>query len=174
VWAAGDVVGPLRFTHLSDAHARIAVRNALFPGSSKVSDLVVPWVTYTDPEVAHVGHTAESAATAGIEVDTHTVELGAVDRAILDGTTGGFVRVHARKGEGEIVGATIVAPHAGETIGELTLAMTAGVDLAKLSDTIHPYPTVAEALRRIGDEHRRKSLTPRARWLIGKWLAWRR
>ncbi|HUP19449.1 MAG TPA: FAD-dependent oxidoreductase, partial [Gemmatimonadota bacterium] len=174
VWAAGDVVGPLRFTHLSDAHARIAVRNALFPGSAKASDLVVPWVTYTDPEVAHVGHTPESAAEAGIEVDTFTVELRDVDRAILDGTTGGFVRVHARKGKGEIVGATLVAPHAGETIGEVTLAMTAGIGLAKLSETIHPYPTVAEALRRTGDAHRRKSLTPRAKWVIEKWLAWRR
>ena len=175
IYAAGDVVaGGARFTHVADAHARIVLRNALFPGARKASARAIPWCTFTDPEVAHVGLGPEAAREAGIELRTFTQPLQVVDRAVLDGETEGFARVHTRKRGGEIVGATIVARHAGEMISEITLAIEAGVDLAALSSTIHPYPTQAEALRKLGDAYERERLTPRVRWLLEKWFAFRR
>ncbi|HUP01335.1 MAG TPA: mercuric reductase [Gemmatimonadota bacterium] len=175
IYAAGDVVaGARRFTHVADAHARVILRNALFPGARKASTLTVPWCTFTDPEVAHVGLGPEAAHEAGIELRTLTQSLEGVDRAVLDGETQGFARVHTRKRGGEILGATIVARHAGEMISEITLAIEAGAGLSALSSTIHPYPTRGEALRKIGDTYERARLTPRVRWLLAKWFAWRR
>lgn len=175
IYAAGDAVaGGQRFTHVADAHARIVIRNALFPGSRKASALMIPWCTYTDPEVARAGHSAETAWAEGVEVQSFTQPLKEVDRAVLEGEEEGFARIHVRAGGGEIVGATIVARHAGEMISEVTLAMEVEAGLSALSRTIHPYPTQAEALRKIGDAYERTRLTPIVRWLIGKWLAWRR
>lgn len=174
VFAAGDVAGELRFTHLADAHARIVLENALFFGRRKASDLAVPWTIFTDPEVAHVGHTAATARAAGIAVETFTQPLSGVDRAVLDGETGGFARVHVRSGSDSIVGATVVAPQAGETIAEVTLAMATGLGLDALGRTIHCYPTRAEVLRKLADARRRTRLTPRLRGLLGIWLGWRR
>jgi pyruvate/2-oxoglutarate dehydrogenase complex dihydrolipoamide dehydrogenase (E3) component len=174
VYAAGDVCSRWKFTHAADAMARIVVQNALFLGRKKASALVIPWCTYTDPEVAHVGMTAEEAAAGGDDVQTLTVELGDVDRAVLDGETAGFARAHVARRGGRLLGVTLVARHAGETIGEAALAMTQGLGIAALGATIHPYPTQAEALRRLGDLHQRQRLTPRVKRLFEAWFRLRR
>ncbi len=172
VYAAGDVASRFQFTHTADAHARIVIRNALFPflpTKAKSSKLVVPWCTYTEPEVAHVGLTPSMAEEAGIEIDTIREDLGSVDRAILDRETEGFVKIHLRKGKAEIVGATLVSRHAGETIGELTVAIANGVGLGDLANVIHPYPTQAEVVKRAADAYNRTKLTPRVAGIF-KWL----
>ncbi len=171
VFAAGDVASRFQFTHAADAMARIVLQNALFFGRKRVSALTIPWCTFTDPEVAHVGLSAEDAARRA-DVVTLTVPLADVDRAILDGETTGFARVHADR-RGRILGATLVSRHAGETIGELALAMTHGLRLGAVASTIHPYPTQAEAVRKLGDAYQRTRLTPRLRRVLG-WLMRRR
>ena len=160
VYAVGDVCSPHQFTHAADAHARMVVQNALFFGRARVSRLVMPWCTYTSPEIAHVGMHAADAARAGHAVDTLTVPLEDLDRAILDGANEGFVRVHLRKGTDRILGATLVAEHAGDMIGELALAITAGTGLGAIAGTIHPYPTQGEIIRKAADAWRRTKLTP--------------
>jgi pyruvate/2-oxoglutarate dehydrogenase complex dihydrolipoamide dehydrogenase (E3) component len=149
IFAAGDVRGGLRFTHAADAMARIVVQNALFFGRKKVSDLIIPWCTFTSPEVAHVG------ASDG---DAITVPLSEVDRAVIGGDTDGFIRVRHRRGR--ITGATVVAPRAGELIALAATAMQQGATLTDLSNAVFPYPTEALALRRAGDLYRRTRLTP--------------
>jgi len=160
VYAVGDVCSTLQFTHAADFQARMVIQNALFFGRGKQSDLVTPWATYTSPELAQVGHTAASAAKAGVQVQTFTVPLHDVDRARLEGDTNGFCRVHVRQGSDTIVGATIVAPNAGDLISEVTLAMTNGLGLGAIGKTMHPYPTQGEVLRKAADNWRRTKLTP--------------
>jgi pyruvate/2-oxoglutarate dehydrogenase complex dihydrolipoamide dehydrogenase (E3) component len=160
IYAAGDVASALKFTHLSDAHARILLRNALFFGRQRTSALTIPWCTYTDPEIAHVGLYEAQARAGGIKVTTYLQEFAEVDRALIDGETDGFVKVHVREGTDQIVGATIVASHAGEMISEMTMAMTAKIGLGKIANVIHPYPTQAEAIRRTGFAYTRTRLTP--------------
>lgn len=172
IYAAGDICSTYKFTHAADAMARLVIRNTLFPGNGRASRLVIPWCTYTDPEIAHVGLYEAEARQRGIDVHTYTQELKHVDRAILDGETDGFIRVHVRRGTDKIVGATVVARHAGEMISELTLAMTAGLGLKALGRTIHPYPTQAEAIKKTADAHARTRLTPFVHWLLRKWIAW--
>lgn len=174
IYACGDICSPYQFTHAADFMARIVIQNALFKGRAKASSLIIPWSTYTSPEIAHVGLYEKEAKEKGIEVDTFTQELSKVDRAILDGETKGFVRVHVRKGTDEIVGATVVATHAGELIGELTLAMKGRLGLKTIGATIHPYPTQAEAIRKTGDLYNRTRLTPFVKNLMNRWLAWQR
>jgi pyruvate/2-oxoglutarate dehydrogenase complex dihydrolipoamide dehydrogenase (E3) component len=174
IYAAGDVCSAYKFTHVADAMARIVIRNALFYGHEKVSALTIPWCTYTDPEVAHVGLYEAEAQRRGIAVQTFFQPLADVDRAVLDNETEGFLKVHIREGSDVIVGATLVASHAGEIISELTLAMVAGMGLTTLARTIHPYPTQAEAIRKIADAYNRTRLTPRVHWLLRKWLTWLR
>src|SRR5262245_2288355 len=174
IFAAGDVCSNFKFTHAADAMARAVLRNALFFGRAKMSAMVMPWVTYTDPEVAHVGFYEAEAREAGFDVATITESFEDVDRAILDGEDAGFARVHLDRKTGKIIGGTIVARHAGEMIGELTLAITKGLKTGALSATIHPYPTQAEALRKIGDNYNRARLTPTLRKIFQKWFAWRR
>jgi pyruvate/2-oxoglutarate dehydrogenase complex dihydrolipoamide dehydrogenase (E3) component/uncharacterized membrane protein YdjX (TVP38/TMEM64 family) len=174
VFAAGDICSRFKFTHAADAMARIVIANALFLARRKVTDLTMPWCTYTDPEVAHVGYYEKDAQAAGLDVATITESLDQVDRAILDGEEEGFARVHYDKKTGKILGGTIVARHAGEMIGELTLAIVAKQSVGVLSSTIHSYPTQAEALRKIGDAYMRTKLTPRVKKIFEKWLAWRR
>jgi pyruvate/2-oxoglutarate dehydrogenase complex dihydrolipoamide dehydrogenase (E3) component len=174
IFACGDICSPYQFTHAADFMARIVIQNALFKGRAKASSLIIPWATYTSPEIAHVGLYEKDAQAKGIEVDTFTQELSKVDRAILDGETEGFVRVHVRKGTDEIVGATVVAAHAGDLIGELTLAMKGGLGLKTIGATIHPYPTQAEAIRKTGDLYNRTRLTPLVKSLMNRWLAWQR
>ncbi len=174
IFAAGDICSRYKFTHAADAMARIVIANALFLARRKVSDLIIPWCTYTDPEVAHVGLYEKEAKAAGHRVATITEPLDRVDRAVLDGEGAGFGRVHYDTKTGKILGGTIVARHAGEMIGELTLAMVAKQSAGVLSSTIHSYPTQVEVLRKIGDAYMRTKLTPRVRKLFEKWLAWRR
>ena len=137
--------------------ARIVVRNALFFGAARMSSLVIPWCTFTSPEVARVGAAGDEAAASGAEAIT--IPLSSVDRAVVDEATDGFVRVHHRKGR--IVGATVVAPDAGDLISAIALVMRYGGSLADLSSAVFPYPTFSIALRQAGDVYRRSAVTPR-------------
>lgn len=134
----------------------------------------MPWCTYTDSQIAHVGITAQQAADEGIAIDTFMQLLAEVDRAILDGETAGFAKVHIKKGKDTILGATIVARNAGDMIGLYTTAMTHGLGLKALSNTIQPYPTQAEAVRKTGDLYNRTRLTPLIQKLMSTWLRWQR
>jgi pyruvate/2-oxoglutarate dehydrogenase complex dihydrolipoamide dehydrogenase (E3) component len=174
IYAAGDICSRFKFTHAAEAMARIALQNALFFGRKKASRLVIPWTTYTDPEVAHVGFTDAEAHKHGHQVETFTLPLAEVDRAILDGETEGFARVHMDRKTRRILGATLVSRHAGESIGELVLAMNQGLKLEALSGVIHPYPTQAEVIKRLGDASMRSRLKPWMKRLLEKYFSlWR-
>ncbi len=174
IWAVGDVAGRHQFTHVADAHARMATRNALFPGNDDVSDLIVASATYLEPEIARVGATSGELREAGTAFDTVEVDFDDVDRAVLEGEEG-FVMIHLEKGGDRILGATIVADAAGDIISQLSQAMTLGTGLQKLGDVIFPYPTTAEALRKAADARRREQLTPRTKKLLGLFFSiWRR
>ena len=174
VYAAGDICSRFKFTHAADALARVALQNALFLGRKKASALVIPWCTYTDPEVAHVGISAEEAAARGDEVVTLTVPMASVDRAILEGETEGFGRIHVEAKTKKLLGGTLVGAHAGENIGELALAMTQGLTVGVLATTVLPYPTQGDVLKRLGDAWNRRRLTPRSKNFLTRFLAWRR
>ena len=174
IYAAGDICLAWKFTHAADFSARIVIQNALFLGRKKASALTMPWCTYTDPEIAHVGLYERETRERSLEVDTYVREFKEVDRAILDGEEEGFVKFHVKKGRDEILGATIVARHAGEMISEISVAMAARIGLGKLASVIHPYPTQAEALRQCGDAYNRTRLTPAVKKWMGRWLAWQR
>jgi pyruvate/2-oxoglutarate dehydrogenase complex dihydrolipoamide dehydrogenase (E3) component len=172
VYASGDVCSSFKFTHAADALSRIVLQNALFFGRRKASALVIPWVTYTDPEVAHVGVSAVDLGDTAAHIQPITISLADVDRAVLDDDTDGFVRVYHERGR--VRGCTIVAPHAGDLIGQVTYAMQRGATLADFSATIQPYPTIAEGLRKAGDAYRRQSLTPGVRKWLQRYFAWTR
>jgi pyruvate/2-oxoglutarate dehydrogenase complex dihydrolipoamide dehydrogenase (E3) component len=174
IYAAGDVCMDWKFTHAADAAARIVIQNSLFFGRKKLSSLTMPWVTYTDPEVAHVGMYEKDAQKKGIEVDTFFVPLSEVDRAVADGETAGFAKVFVNKGTDKILGATIVARNAGDMISEVTLAIVGNLGLKTLGSVIHPYPTQAEVIRKAADEYSRTRLTPFIKKLLSWWLAWTR
>ena len=174
IYAAGDVCMGWKFTHAADAAAKIVVQNALFLPTKKLSSLVMPWCTYTDPEVAHVGLSEQEAHRRGVAVDTYKVPLAEVNRAVADGEDEGFVKVHTRRGRDRILGATIVAAHAGEMISELTLAMVGGLGLGTILNTIHPYPTQAEGIKRAAAAQARSRLTPRLARILRGWMALRR
>jgi pyruvate/2-oxoglutarate dehydrogenase complex dihydrolipoamide dehydrogenase (E3) component len=172
IYAIGDVSSRLQFTHVADAQARLVVANALFfgMGGGRASTLVIPRVTYTDPEVAHVGVTVDEAAAAGQAIDTIRVNLDDNDRARLDGEPHGFLKVHLAAGTDRIVGATLVASHAGEMIGEMAVAITNRVGLGAVGKAIHAYPTQAEVFRRAADAWRKRAFTPTARRLFAWWF----
>src|SRR5215218_3539317 len=172
VFACGDVASRFQFTHIADAQARIVIQNALFFGRAKASALTIPWCTYTTPEIAHVGMYAKDAHAKGLEIDTLTIHMADVDRAILDGADEGFLRVHVEKGskEGKILGATLVAEHAGDMIGELCLAVTHGIGLGKIASVIHPYPTQGEVVKKAADTWRRGKLTPTVKKVFNTWF----
>jgi pyruvate/2-oxoglutarate dehydrogenase complex dihydrolipoamide dehydrogenase (E3) component len=174
IYAAGDICSSYKFTHAADAQARILIANALFMGRQKVSSLIMPWCTYTDPEIAHVGMYEADAKAKGIALTTLTVPLSDIDRAVLDGEAEGFARVHLRKGTDKILGATIVARHAGEMINEFSLAITNGLGISAIGKTIHPYPTQAEVIKRLADAYNRTRLTPFVKRLLSGWLKWQR
>ncbi len=174
IYAAGDVCLKYKFTHMADATARLVIQNALFFGRKKVSALTIPWCTYTDPEMAHVGINEAEAARQGLPIQTFVKPLSEVDRAVVDGEDEGLVKIHVRHGTDRILGATIVARHAGEMISEVTLAMVGKVGLGTLAAVIHPYPTQAEAIRQTGDLYNRTRLTPFVKKLFTRFLAWRR
>ena len=170
IYAAGDVCMKWQFTHAADAAARIVIKNTLFSpfgiGKTKLSSLVMPWVTYTEPEIAQVGLSDDDAHQAGIEFETINIPMSSVDRAITDGETQGFVKIIHRRGSDEILGATIVSSRAGELISEVTTAMVNKIGLSKLSSTIHPYPTQGDGIKKAADAYRRKLLTPRNQQLL--------
>jgi pyruvate/2-oxoglutarate dehydrogenase complex dihydrolipoamide dehydrogenase (E3) component len=173
ILAAGDVCSAAKFTHAADFQARCVVRNALMPwplNRARADGLVIPWCTYTSPEVAGVGLTEAEAASRGVAIDVYSVELADVDRAILEGATEGFVKAICARGTDRLVGATIVAPNAGDMIGEVSLAMTHGLGLGKIASAIHPYPTVGEAVRKLGDQFNRTRLTPTTKGLLRRWF----
>ncbi len=170
IYAAGDVCMEHRFTDVADATARIAVRNALFPGRQRASALTIPWCTYTDPEIAHVGLYVRQANELGIPIRSFTIPMHQVDRAILDGEQAGFVKIHVAQRSDRILGATIVASHAGEMINEITVAMVHGIGLNGLAEVIHAYPTQAEAIHQAADACRRQRLTPFIAGLLRWWL----
>ncbi len=149
IYAAGDVIGGLQFTHLAGWQGFQAARNALLPGNSKGLSELVPWVTYTDPEVAHAGLTEEQArARFGGRIRVHRWEMNRTDRAVCEADTDGFLKVVA-KGDGTLLGATVVHARAGETIAELVLAMNHKLKLSDLASAIHPYPTYATAVQQL-------------------------
>lgn len=174
IYAAGDVCSRYKFTHAADAMARLVLKNALFFGRSSVDNLQIPWCTYTDPELAHIGITEQQTQADNVPLRTLVQPLQQVDRAIVDGEEAGFVKIHLAPRNDKILGATVVARHAGELIAELTLAMTAKLGLKTIAKTIHPYPTTADAIRKVGDSYNRTRLTPFVKGLLDKWLTWTR
>jgi pyruvate/2-oxoglutarate dehydrogenase complex dihydrolipoamide dehydrogenase (E3) component len=179
IFAAGDICSRYKFTHAADAMAQIVIQNALFPhplgmGCASAESLIMPWCTFTEPEVAHVGLYEKDAKEKGIEVETYTYKLNEVDRAILDGEDEGFSRVHIQKGSDKILGATIVGAHAGDMISEFSVAMKAGAGAKTIAGTIHPYPTQAEANKKVVNLWRKAHFTPRTKNLLMKLFAWAR
>lgn len=179
IYAAGDICFPFKFTHTADAMAQIVIQNALFPhplglGYASTESLIIPWCTYTEPEIAHVGLYEADAKAKGIEIDTFTFRLDEVDRAILDGEENGFARVHVKKGTDQLVGATIVAAHAGDLISELTVVMKAGKGLRTIAGTIHPYPTQAEVVKKVANAWRKTTLSEGKKKVLSKWFEWSR
>ena len=175
IYSAGDVCLKYKFTHMADAAARIVIQNALFPFfKKKLSSLTVPWCTYTDPEIAHVGMYEKQAAAQGIDIETFTRPLAQVDRAVVDGQDQGFIKIHVKKGTDRILGATIIASHAGDMISQITTAMVNNLGLKALSAVIHPYPTQAEAIKQAAEAYNRTRLTPRTKRLFQRWFAWLR
>jgi len=178
IFAAGDVCSRYKFTHAADAMAHIVIQNALFPhplrlGYASVESLSMPWCTFTEPEIAHVGLYEKEAKEKGIKVETYTYKLDEVDRAILDGEAEGFARVHIQKGRDKILGATIVASHAGDMISEFSVAMKAG-GAKTIAGTIYPYPTQAEANKKVITLWRKAHFTQRTKQLLTKLFEWMR
>jgi pyruvate/2-oxoglutarate dehydrogenase complex dihydrolipoamide dehydrogenase (E3) component len=178
IYAAGDCAMAWKFTHAADAAAKIVVQNALFSfgpiGRKRLSQLVMPWCTYTDPEVAHVGLYEHDARERGIALDTYEVPIARANRAVTDGQEEGLVRIHVKKGTAEIVGATVVAAHAGELITQLTLAITRKIPLGAFSQVIYPYPTQGEAIKAAAGLYTRTRLTPTVKRLFAALLKLRR
>jgi pyruvate/2-oxoglutarate dehydrogenase complex dihydrolipoamide dehydrogenase (E3) component len=172
IYAAGDVIGPFLFTHMADAQARVIVRNILVPFQflrQKIDYSAVPWCTYTDPEVAHVGLGEKEATQKNVEYDLFVVSLKDVDRAVVESEEAGFAKILTARGFDKIIGATIVAPHAGDLLHEFVLAMNAKIGLGKIASTIHAYPTLAEVARKAADKYNKARLTPRAKNIF-TWL----
>jgi pyruvate/2-oxoglutarate dehydrogenase complex dihydrolipoamide dehydrogenase (E3) component len=179
IFAAGDVCSSYKFTHAADAMAQIVIQNALFPhpfglGYASVDSLVMPWCTYTEPELAHVGLYEGEAQTKGVEVETYTFKLDEVDRAILDGEEDGFARIHIKKGTDTVVGATIVASHAGDLISQFSLLMKAGAGAKTLAATIFPYPTQAEVNKKAVNLWRKAHFTQTTKNRLIKLFSWLR
>ncbi len=174
IYAAGDICLDFKYTQTAEAAARIVIQNALFVRSKKMSSLIVPWCTYTDPEIAHVGIYEKDAEANGIHVETFIYPFKDVDRAILDGEEEGFVKVLVKKGKDKILGATVVAKHAGDMINEVTLAMISGKGLKTLANVIHPYPTQADAFKRVAGLYFSNKFSPFLQRMLKRWFAWKR
>jgi pyruvate/2-oxoglutarate dehydrogenase complex dihydrolipoamide dehydrogenase (E3) component len=171
IFAAGDVCGETKFPHIESAAGRIVVANALFGGRLRLSDETIPWCTFTDPEIAHVGMYVTEARRSRIPVMTFTVLMHEVDRAVADGEDSGFVKIHVRQGTGRILGATVVASSAGELINEISLAMSAGLDLLALARVNQPYPTQSQAIKMAAGAYAASRRRPIRDWLTKKWLS---
>jgi pyruvate/2-oxoglutarate dehydrogenase complex dihydrolipoamide dehydrogenase (E3) component len=170
IYAAGDICLSQKFTHAADATARIVIKNMLFSpfnlGREKLSHLVIPRVTYTDPEIAQVGLSEAEAGQQKISIDIIKISLDIVDRAIIDGETEGFIKIILAKNSDRILGATIVARSGGELISEITTAIATKMGLSKLAKIIHPYPTQSEMIKKAADAYRRTKLTPRTQTFL--------
>jgi pyruvate/2-oxoglutarate dehydrogenase complex dihydrolipoamide dehydrogenase (E3) component len=163
IYAAGDIAGPYQFTHTADAQARVVVRNILMPFQmlrQKMDYSVVPWCTYTDPEIAHVGLNETETKQQDISYDLISVRIDELDRAVVEREELGFVKVLTAKGTDRILGVTMVAANAGDLLHEFVLAMKYRIGLSQLATTIHAYPTFAELGRKVGDRYSKKRLTP--------------
>ncbi len=174
IYACGDVAFKYQFTHTAEATAKIVIQNALFFGKKKAKDLIIPWCTYTDPEIAHVGIDEKEAKERKINLAIFRQPLAEVDRAITDGEENGFVKIMLRQGTDQILGATIVAKHAGEILSEITLAMNSGIGLAAIANVIHPYPTQADAIKRTAYQYNRTRLKPWVKALLTRFFTLRR
>lgn len=170
IFAAGDVVSPYKFTHAADAMARLVIRNALFGGWGRFSQLVVPWCTYTQPEIGRVGLSLAQVRERNIPYEEFLIPFAQVDRAVLDGQDAGFVRFLVRKGTSKPLGVTAVGHQVGELLGTVALLLAQGRCLTELSSAIFPYPTRNEVLRKLGDAANRTRLTPWVRRLLRWWL----
>jgi pyruvate/2-oxoglutarate dehydrogenase complex dihydrolipoamide dehydrogenase (E3) component len=179
IYAAGDICSRHKFTHAADAMAQIVIQNALFPhpfglGYASTESLIMPWCTFTEPEIAHVGLYEAEANQKGIEVETYTFKLDEVDRAILDGEEEGFARIHIQRGTDKLLGATIVASRAGDMINEFSVLMKAGAGIKTIAATIHPYPTQAEVNKKVVNLWRKAHFTPKTKAFLTKLFAWLR
>lgn len=176
IYGCGDVVGPYQFTHMAAHQAWFASVNALFGQfwKFKVNYSVVPWTTYIDPEVARVGLSEQDAAEQGIPVDVTRYGLDDLDRAIVDGTASGWVKVLTKPGSDKILGACIVGPSAGELIGEMVSAMTHGLGLKKIMGTVHIYPTYFEANKFAASAWRKERAPDKLLDMVGKLHQWLR
>ena len=175
IFACGDVAGPYQFTHTADYQARVVVRNILIPWFKSKADYTwVPWVTYTDPEVAQCGLTEDEAKKKNVAYDVFRFDWEDLDRAITDSETTGFVKVLTKKDTDRILGATVVGFHGGDVMHELLVAGKHGIGLSKLSGTIHAYPTLSACVQRVADAYQKTKLTPTVANIF-KWLyKWRR
>lgn len=174
IYAAGDVASPYKFTHVANTQGRIAMISALFWPIQRTSRVVIPWCTYTDPEIAHVGLYEAQATEQGYEAQTLTLPLEENDRAVVDGEDEGFVRVHLKRGTDRILGATVVAAHAGDLLTYFTLAMAQGKGLSSLAGAVYPYPTQSEIVRQIASQYQQTKLSPWIKRLTSRYLRWRR
>ena len=165
IFAAGDVAGGPQFTHMAEHHAGVVLRNAIFRLPARVEKKVIPWATFSDPELARVGLSEAEAQQQGIRHRVYRFPFQDMDRAKADGTTEGFAKI-ITTAKGKLLGAAIVGPHAGELIHEYVLAIAKGMSAADLSSVIHIYPTLAQINRRVADARMKEGLTPMAR----KWL----
>jgi pyruvate/2-oxoglutarate dehydrogenase complex dihydrolipoamide dehydrogenase (E3) component len=173
VYAAGDACLATKFTHAAEASARLVIHNALFVPTARWSAQVIPWCTYTDPELAQVGLTPGEAKDKGVALRTIQVDLAQVDRAVLEGRDEGLLKVHVAQDSDRILGATLVAAHAGEMMGTLCLAMSQGLGLGALAKLVLPYPTRSQVIKRAADAYQRGRLTPRAQAWLRRWLSFR-
>lgn len=172
IYAAGDVCAHgFHFTHAADTAARLVVQNALFPLRAKFKTSSIPWCTFTDPEVAQIGSVPTDVPTRTSQ--TFRVDLSSLDRAVCDGASG-FVEVQVKLGTDQILGATIVGPRAGELISIFSLAMAQNLGLKALGSAIIPYPTYADAIKKLADQFARTRLTPTTKWALSTWLKWMR
>ena len=168
IFAIGDVAGRHQFTHIAGYHASVIIRNMLFKLPTKISDKAIPWVTYTDPELAHVGMSAEEALSAygADNIKILNWSLADNDRARAERKTEGVIKVTTTK-KGKILGASILAPHAGEMINSWSLALSSGLKISAMASYIAPYPTYGEASKRIAGSYFTETLfSPKMRALV--------
>ena len=152
IYAVGDVTGRYQFTHMCEHMAKVATSNALIKVPMKIDKKHVPWVTYTNPELGHVGATEQQLVDSGESFEVYRFPFSKIDRAITDGNTTGLIKVYAKKWSGKILGASVLGAHAGEMISQYALAMRNGVSLREFADTIHPYPSYGLGARRAADQ----------------------
>ncbi len=165
IYACGDVAGPYLFTHMAEHQAGIVLRNTLFHLPAKAQITGIPWCTFTAPELARVGLSEREAKQQGIKYRVYTFPFDELDRAITANETAGMAKIITTP-KGKLLGACIVGVHAGELIAEYVLAMSQGLNVSALSNTIHIYPTLAQINRRVADQRMKESLTPsRKKWI---------